>query len=175
MKIKKKITSLSKYVSLVETTVFFKKKRDVFHSFKQNDYVSILARTKSKNFLLVKQFRPAINKFTLEIPGGLVDIGEKPLTAAKRELKEETGYEAKHIIYLGSFFADVGRLENKIHCYYAKNAITTKNFKKEENLKIIKVNANNFCKLIKKNKISHFLHVGIIGLAKLKNLINLKI
>jgi ADP-ribose pyrophosphatase len=175
MKTKKKLIKLSKYVSLVETTVFFKKKREIFHSFRQNDYVSILTRTKSKNFLLVKQFRPAIKKFTLEIPGGLVDKGEKPLAAAKRELKEETGYEAKHIIYLGSFFADVGRLENKIHCYYAKNAIFTKNFKKEENLKTIEVDADNFCKLIKKNKIFHFLHIGIIGLVKLKNLINLKI
>jgi ADP-ribose pyrophosphatase len=114
MKIKKKLKKLSKYVTLVETTVFFKKKRELYHSFKQNDYVSILAFTKEKNYLLVKQYRPAINKFTLEIPGGLVDRGESPLKAAKRELKEETGYVVKDINYLGSFFADVGRLEKKI-------------------------------------------------------------
>jgi ADP-ribose pyrophosphatase len=44
--------------------------------------------------LLQKQFRPAINKVTIEAPSGLVDEGEDPSTAALRELKEETGYIA---------------------------------------------------------------------------------
>jgi ADP-ribose pyrophosphatase len=174
MKIKKKIIRLSKYVSLVVKTVFFKKKK-IFHSFKQNDYVSILAYTKNKKFLLVKQYRPAIEKFTLEIPGGLVDKREKPINAAKRELKEETGYYAKKIVHLGSFYVDVGRLENKIHCYFAKNLIISKDFNKEPDLEIIEVNLYEFSNLIRQNKIIHFLHVGIVGLAKLKNLINIKI
>lgn len=173
MKIKKKIIRLSKYVSLVEKTVFSKKK--IFYSFKQNDYVSILAYTKNKKFLLVKQFRPAIEKFTLEFPGGLVDKGEKPIRAAKRELKEETGCYAKKVVHLGSFYPDVGRLENKIHCYFAKNLIISKNFNKEPDLQIIEVNLSEFSNLIRQNKIIHFLHVGILGLAKLKNLINIKI
>eukprot|EP00392_Amoebophrya_sp_AT5.2_P019179 g19921.t1 len=45
--------------------------------------------------LLVKQFRPAINAYTLELPAGLVDRGETPEQAALRELKEETGYVGK--------------------------------------------------------------------------------
>jgi 8-oxo-dGTP pyrophosphatase MutT (NUDIX family) len=174
MKIKKKIIRLSKYVSLVVKTVFFKKKQ-IFHSFKQNDYVSILAYTKNKKFLLVKQYRPAIEKFTLEIPGGLVDKREKPINAAKRELKEETGYYAKKVEHLGSFYVDVGRLENKIHCYFAKNLIISKDFNKEPDLEIIEVNLYEFSNLIRQKKIIHFLHVGIVGLAKLKNLINIKI
>lgn len=44
--------------------------------------------------LLQKQFRPPLNKVTIEVPSGLVDEGEEITTAALRELKEETGYVA---------------------------------------------------------------------------------
>lgn len=44
--------------------------------------------------LLQKQFRPPLNKVTIEVPSGLIDEGEDPATCAIRELKEETGYVA---------------------------------------------------------------------------------
>ena len=43
--------------------------------------------------LLVKQFRPAINKETLEIPAGKLEYGEDPMACGLRELNEETGME----------------------------------------------------------------------------------
>eukprot|EP00929_Paragymnodinium_shiwhaense_P098080 TRINITY_DN59616_c0_g1_i2.p1 TRINITY_DN59616_c0_g1~~TRINITY_DN59616_c0_g1_i2.p1 ORF type:complete len:240 (+),score=40.04 TRINITY_DN59616_c0_g1_i2:68-787(+) len=48
-----------------------------------------------EQILLVKQFRPALNAYTLELPAGLVDKGETPGAAALRELKEECGYIGK--------------------------------------------------------------------------------
>ena len=54
--------------------------------------VCVLALTKEKNVILVKQFRPGMEKVLLEMPGGAVDGGEEPLEAIKRELLEETGY-----------------------------------------------------------------------------------
>lgn len=50
--------------------------------------------SKGPSLLLQKQFRPPIDKVTIEVPSGLVDEGEDPATAALRELKEETGYIA---------------------------------------------------------------------------------
>lgn len=52
----------------------------------------VLALTKNNQVLLVKQYRPGIEKVLYEMPGGIVEKGEKPKNAIKRELLEETGY-----------------------------------------------------------------------------------
>ncbi len=54
--------------------------------------VCILALTKDKKVILTKQYRPGPEKILLEMPGGFIDEGEKPIKAAKREMLEETGY-----------------------------------------------------------------------------------
>ncbi len=59
------------------------------------DWVNIIALTPNESALvLLRQFRPGVDAICLEIPGGMIDEGEEPLAAAKRELVEETGYEA---------------------------------------------------------------------------------
>src|SRR3989442_1121596 len=74
------------------------------------DYVTVIASDVEGRVLLVKQFRPVVEDYTLELPSGLVDIGETPEAAARRELVEETGHEADDIELVGSLVPDVGRL-----------------------------------------------------------------
>ena len=54
--------------------------------------VAILQKSSGPELLLQKQFRPPINKVTIEVPAGLVDEGETAAESAVRELREETGY-----------------------------------------------------------------------------------
>lgn len=54
--------------------------------------IAILDTTHGPEILLQKQFRPPINKVSIEVPAGLIDEGETPEQCAVRELKEETGY-----------------------------------------------------------------------------------
>lgn len=63
------------------------------------DAVALVAKTRGDDsqILLIKQFRPPLGKYCLEMPAGLIDPGETPEAAALRELKEETGYTA-HIV-----------------------------------------------------------------------------
>jgi ADP-ribose pyrophosphatase len=60
----------------------------------------VLALTPEEDVLLVREFRPGVEAVLRELPGGLVDEGEKPLEAARRELLEETGY-AGDLEYVG--------------------------------------------------------------------------
>jgi ADP-ribose pyrophosphatase len=69
--------------------------------------------------LLVRQSRPAVGAELLELPAGLVDPGEQPIDAARRELTEETGYVAGTFQPLLSFYSSPGFSTELIHLFVA--------------------------------------------------------
>src|SRR5437899_5247818 len=64
-----------------------------YYALAMADYVAIVAFTRRDELVLVRQFRPAIERHTLELPSGHVERNETPETAARRELLEECGFE----------------------------------------------------------------------------------
>lgn len=69
--------------------------------------------------LLVKQFRLPAEQYLWELPAGRIDEGETALQAAKRELKEETGYKAKTWKKLAAYYASPGFLAEKMNLFAA--------------------------------------------------------
>jgi ADP-ribose diphosphatase len=92
---------------------------ELHYSISAQDYVSIFAVTPGGAFPLVRQFRPAIEQITLELPSGHVDQGETPEQAAVRELREETGFIANELILVANLSPDTGRLSNRLWCFFA--------------------------------------------------------
>jgi ADP-ribose pyrophosphatase len=92
------------------------------YSLQTKDYVSVVAVTEDGRFLLVRQFRPAVDRMTLELPSGHVEPGETPEQAARKELLEETGYRAETFTLLGNLSPDTGRLGNRMWCFFARGA-----------------------------------------------------
>jgi len=74
----------------------------------------------SGNVVMVRQYRYSIGQATLEIPAGKLDEGEEILACARRELKEETGYDAAHMDKLLSFVSSPGFTDEVIHIYLAR-------------------------------------------------------
>ena len=81
----------------------------------------MMAVDKKKRVLLVRQYRLPAEKRLWELPAGRLDPGEKPLQAAKRELKEETGYKAAKWSKLASFFASPGFVQERMTIYLAED------------------------------------------------------
>lgn len=86
------------------------------------DFVVVVAVTPQGQILLVRQHRVAAGAATLELPAGHVDPGETPEQAARRELREETGYEAENFQLVGSLCPSVARFTNRMWCFYAPEA-----------------------------------------------------
>ncbi|MCQ4635384.1 NUDIX hydrolase [Anaerovorax odorimutans] len=85
-----------------------------------NGAVAIVPITDEGKLVMVKQFRYPSGKVILEIPAGKIDEGETdPLQTARRELKEETGYAADSMHYLGKINPSVAYTEEVIHLYAA--------------------------------------------------------
>jgi 8-oxo-dGTP pyrophosphatase MutT (NUDIX family) len=94
---------------------------DPYYMLELPDYVSVIALTPARELLLVQQYRPVVQRHTLELPAGHVEENERPEDAAHRELLEETGFEAEQVELLGTLVPDVGRLANRMWCYFASD------------------------------------------------------
>lgn len=85
------------------------------------DWVNVVATTKGGEVLLIEQFRHGTREVNLELPGGIVDPGESPEAAARRELLEETGYGTSEWTALGSCRPNPAILTNTMHYFLARN------------------------------------------------------
>lgn len=83
------------------------------------DWVHVVAVDADGQILLVWQYRHAAGVTCYEVPGGVIDPGEDALTAAKRELREETGYEAENWEYIFAPYANPARQTNRVPCFLA--------------------------------------------------------
>ncbi len=83
--------------------------------------VPVLERGGRKFFLTVRQYRHGSGRASVEFPGGIIERGEDPAAAVRRELREETGYEAGKLTFLGEVSPNPAILTNRFHIYLAED------------------------------------------------------
>ena len=90
------------------------------------DAAMIAAVTCDGEILLKKEFRYAVGEDVIECPAGMFEKNESdPLTVAKRELLEETGYSSDDWTYFGATFESTAKLTNRMHLFLAKDCKKT--------------------------------------------------
>ena len=139
-----KILGLSVYEGTIEGR---KVKREMIE---HRGAAAMLAFDEDKKIILVKQHRYP-HGYVLEIPAGTLEKGEKPLECAFREFQEETGYKAKKMAHLISFYPSIGYNTEIIHCYVASGLKKISDLKldADEILSVEKIEFEKVIKMIK--------------------------
>ena len=72
-----------------------------FHVIDSPDWVNVIGLTNKGEVIMIEQYRQGTEETIVELPGGIIDEGESPEQAAKRELKEETGFTSSEWRQIG--------------------------------------------------------------------------
>jgi len=141
-----------------------------YYTLELEDYVSVFATTETNEVLLVRQYRPSIETYTLELPSGHVESGESPEEAARRELAEETGYEAEKLELLGCLAPDTGRLGNRLWAYFAPQVKPSQqSHSLESGIELVVYSKMELLRDVYEGRFDHALHLAVILLAILKS------
>ena len=135
--------------------------------------VAIVPMTSRNEVVMVRQYRFAIERHTLELPAGTLEEGEKPIICAKRELEEEIQVRANKWKKLISVYPSPGYCNEIIHIYLAKELEDlSKAGNKGENFKDVQNNIKNIRKSqvkVKKSEKDEFINRVIIPLKEVKD------
>jgi 8-oxo-dGTP pyrophosphatase MutT (NUDIX family) len=166
----RRVTKVSPWMDVIARDVEFApgEPLQTYHAVGQQDYLAIVARTPDGSIPIVRQYRPAIEDFTWELPAGLVDPGESPEDSCRRELMEETGYPALAIHPLGTAAACTGRLSNRIHSFFVETGERVAAFEPEPGLTVKLVTPAELLRMIEAGEFVQQLHLGALLLARNK-------
>jgi ADP-ribose pyrophosphatase len=141
-----------------------------YYSLRMQDYVCVVAFTEQDELVLVRQYRPAVERHTLELPSGHVEPAEPPTESARRELAEECGLDAPRLELLGTLISDTGRNENRLWCYLADKVLPLgADHVPEPGVERILVPRVNLPGLIARAEFDHALHLAALMLAVVRH------
>ncbi|NMB74855.1 MAG: NUDIX hydrolase [Myxococcales bacterium] len=134
-------------------------------------WINVIPLTREGKVVLIRQYRPGTHEICVEVPGGMVDPGEEPLEAARRELTEETGYRAERIEPLGVVAPNPAFQNNLTYSYLAQNAYPAESQHpdEDEHIETFEAPLADIPEMIRKGEIRHalvvcaFAHLALAG------------
>jgi 8-oxo-dGTP pyrophosphatase MutT (NUDIX family) len=171
----RRTTRVSPWMEIIEREVEFTPgaKPELYHAVAQQDYIAIVARTPDGQIPIVRQYRPALERFTWELPAGLVDEGESPERCCRRELLEETGFLARSVHALGSYAPCTARLSNRVHSFFVETGPRSNRQATEVGIELKLVTFQELAALIRAGEFVLQLHIGALLLAGVRGHLDL--
>jgi len=171
----RRTTAISPWMTIIEREVEFSAgaQAEIYHAVGQQDYIAIVARTPDGKIPIVRQYRPALERFTWELPAGMVEQNEAAVDTCKRELMEETGLLALRVHGLGTYAPCTARMSNLIHSFFVETGARAENHPLEAGIEVKLVTPKELASLILSGEFILQLHIGAILLAGLRDHIDL--
>ncbi len=143
--------------------------KNVEHNFfilNNPDWINVVVLTEDNQLVFVKQHRLGTGEITIETVAGLMDGGESPEVSARRELREETGYQAGELLLLKKLSANPAIMSNHIYFYLARNArkIASQELDHAEDIEVITVTEEEALHMISDGRINHTIIVTALSL-----------
>jgi ADP-ribose pyrophosphatase len=141
--------------------------KDPYYVIERPDAAIILPLTENGEVVLVRQYRPPLEGMELGLPAGLVEGGEEPEAAARRELSEETGYTGGLWEPLGSLASSPSLKDNWAHLFLARGVAETTAPDPDEHelVEVVRVPVGELLDLVSAGKIVSSSGVAAIMLA----------
>jgi ADP-ribose pyrophosphatase len=131
-------------------------------------WVNIIALTKDREVVLVRQYRHGVKQVMLEIPAGIMDeADESPMWAAQRELLEETGYTSDQFVEVGRVYPNPATHNNLTYSFLALDAelVGQQNLDETEEIEVSLISFDEFISLAKEGGLPQALHVSALFFA----------
>lgn len=131
------------------------------------DFVVIFAETEEQDVLTIRQYKHGARRVSLTLPGGMIEEDEDPKTAAKRELLEETGYEARCWTSLGCYTVNGNQGCGTGHFFKASGAHRTRNPNSDdlEEMQLLLLHHDQLKTALKDGRIVLLNHIAAVLLA----------
>lgn len=158
---------ISPWMKVIERAVEFSEGAapEFYHAVGQQDYIAIVAMTPEGLIPIVRQYRPAVERFTWELPAGLLDPGEEPAETCRRELMEETGLAAATLHALGVYAPCTARLSNRVHSFFVETGPQDASVAIEPGIEVRLATPAELAALIRAGDFALQLHLGALMLA----------
>jgi 8-oxo-dGTP pyrophosphatase MutT (NUDIX family) len=140
---------------------------DRFHLIQGPNWASVLCLTREREVVLVRQYRHGLGGPSLELPAGVLDANETPIEGARRELREESGFEVESLEPLLMVSPEPARNATRAHFFFARDAVRVSELTLDssEELEVLLVPVPEVLELIDRGQIVHAAHIGAILLA----------
>ena len=156
IRLKRDLAYTGTMLKIYRDTVVANGIEEVYDYIHHDGAAAVLPVTKDGKILMVRQYRNALNRFTLEIPAGKVDAPDEPrIECAYRELEEETGFRTEKLEYLMTINTTVAFCDEAIDVFLAKDLIPSKqNLDADESIDVEEWEVKDLLELIYTGKMT---------------------